>query len=128
MPILNLNVEDANVIVLQEGEYKLRILSAEVKTSKASNEYINLRCDVPAEPQAQDIYHTLMLPKGDDAKKDNSAKHRIKLFLKAFGLPTDNAEMDLDTFVGAEGFALLQEEEVDGGGTRNTIKKFLVSN
>lgn len=127
MTLLNLNVDDAEIKTLSEGEYTLRLLNAEVKTSQKGNAYLNLRFDVPAEPSAQDIYHIMMLPTGaeGDEKNDNRKKVNIKRWKQAFDIVGE--EIDLEAIVGYEGVALLKEEEDEEFGIRNIVKKFMVS-
>lgn len=127
MTLLNLNVDDAEIKTLSEGEYTLRLLNAEVKTSQKGNAYLNLHFDVPSEPSAQDIYHIMMLPTGaeGDEKNDNRKKVNIKRWKQAFDIVGE--EIDLEAIVGYEGVALLKEEEDEEFGIRNIVKKFMVS-
>ena len=52
---------------LPEGsEVELRIVSAEMKNSKAGDPMLALRLDIPQEPLSKDINHFIMLPTNSD--------------------------------------------------------------
>lgn len=108
-----------------EGEYQLRVLSAEVKTSKnTGGDFIQVKMDIPSEPKSKDVTHVMMLPtQKDDAKQKNSRLAAIQNFLKACGY--DNVD-NINEVVGATPWAILGEEESEGFGKQNRVKKFVL--
>ncbi len=110
-----------------EGEYKLRVLSAEVrqqKPEKGSGSFIQVKMDIPDAPKAKGVTHVMMLPtEQDDAKQKNSRLSNIQKFLKACGYDNVN---NIDEVVGAAPWAILAEEESPGFGMQNRVKQFVV--
>jgi hypothetical protein len=133
MSILNLNVQDAKpVTLLEDGEYELRIIHAETKTSKSGNEYVNLRMEALDNPTADDVYHMMMLPSQDESKfkdKDDMVKQnnkRLNAFIefgKAFNV--DPANLDLESLHGEVGRALIGSKSDPEYGEKNVVKRFL---
>jgi len=70
---------------VKEGEYQLRVLDAQSKTSsKTGGDYISVKLEIVGEPEAKDINHVMMMPTpNDDVKKRNSRLSAIANFLKA---------------------------------------------
>jgi hypothetical protein len=121
--ILDLNVDDAvELQVLPEDEYELRIISGEIKISQAGNKYLALRFEVLDQEFADDIYHNVTLPSGEDKKTDNKRLLSIKSFYNAFGI---SGQVDLSSLPGLTGRALLVIEEDQTYGERNKVKRFL---
>lgn len=127
MSFIDINLNDVkDVTTVPEGEYKLACLSAEVKTSQSGNDYINLRFSVVDEPDAQDVYHIIMLPNQQDDEKGKTNKLRaIKRLFEACNVPTASP-INLDTLVGQTCWATLVEEE-DSYGKKNRIRRFTKS-
>jgi hypothetical protein len=129
--ILNLNVDEAiDLIVMDDNtEAQLRIESAEIKHSqKDGSPYLNLRCSIPSEVTANDIYHIMMLPKDHEKtqnpKKFNMDLKRFKDLYSATGTP--NGQVDIRELVGKEFYAILGVQEDDQYGKRNTIKRIVI--
>jgi len=125
-----LDVDTANVPEfksLPEGsEVELRIVSAEMKNSKAGDPMLALRLDIPQEPLSKDINHFIMLPtNGDDEKRSAQKLNRLKEFKACFGLPA-NGPVSKDDMEGAKGWAILGEEESQEYGKQNRVKRFIV--
>jgi len=111
---------------VEPGEYQLRVLRTETKTSqKSGGEYLNVQFEIVDNPEAKDIYKIFMYPTSqDDKKKANSRKTAILNFITACGEePTPN--FDLSVLDGATCFAILGEEDDPEYGLRNTVRKFL---
>jgi len=111
----------------QPGEYKLRILSAELKkSSNTGNDYLALRFEVADDPVAKDIYHVMMLPAPDDTpKKRNSRTMAIKTLCASCGVDP-SVVTDPNELVGLECWAILVEEADPEYGTQNRIRSFAI--
>lgn len=112
--------------VMAPGEYNLRILRAETKTSKnTGGDYLNVQMEIVDEPEADDIYHIMMLPtSNDDIKKANKRKLALLNFFKAFGI-NPSAGMNVAELEGQTGWAILDIEDDPEFGQRNRVKKFV---
>lgn len=110
-----------------EGEYRLRVLEAEIKTQKpekGSGTYLQLKLEIPDNSKAKDITHVMMLPTDqDDMKKKNNRLSAIQNFLIACGY--ENVD-NVNELVGATPWAILTEEESEGFGKQNRVKKFVI--
>jgi len=108
------------------GEYNLRVLRAEIKTSKnTGGDYLNLQMEIVNEPEADNIYHIMMLPtSNDDIKKANKRKLALLAFFKAFGVDATSG-MNVDILEGQTGWAILDIEDDPEFGQRNRVKKFV---
>lgn len=112
---------------VSEGEYEALIVDAGEHTGKTSGKTsIRVVLDLPGEANAETIYHYLSLPTGDDDEKTRNRKlRRIKEFLNAFGLSSDE---DYSDWVGRKAWALVGvEEDQQTGQPRNIIKRFLAN-
>ncbi len=129
--ILNVDVNEAtDPTLLPDAEYELSIISAEVKTSQKGNEYLNLRMNAPAEPMAEDVYHILMLPTGDqDPKQANRYRLAFRDFYSAAGIPTEQTlGLDIQVLVGLQTWALIGTEQSDPSyPAKNVVKRFITS-
>jgi hypothetical protein len=112
---------------LPEGEYEVRLLSAEVKNSKKGDPMIEAKFDVPSEGLSDDIYHYIMLPTGsDDEKKKIRKLQNLRDFKAALRMPP-TGQVDLEQFAGEKSWALLTEETNEQTGKMNNrIKRFIV--
>lgn len=108
-----------------EGEYQLRIMSAERK-QKDKGPFIMLKLQIMGDdPFLKDITHIMMLPQNDDeVKTKNNRKLSLKRFMEAFDLDV-KSRIDLDTWVGQTGWAFLVEETSDEYGTNNRIRRVI---
>jgi hypothetical protein len=115
--------------VLPEGEYELRILACEVKTSQAGNPMVSLSLDCPAEPNSKGIHHTIMLPTdADDEKKRNGRLRSLKGFCEAFGINTVGGITLDDSVVGNTGWAIIAIESSPEYGDQNRVRRFVTGN
>lgn len=115
--------------VLSDGEYKLRVLDAEVRQAKeGTNKYINFRLEAEDEPNADDIYHMVMLPDPVNQTPKTNKKRQIALreALAAMNAPLSGS-LDLEALVGTTVYAILTtEDDQRAGGKRNRVKKFVL--
>ncbi len=78
------------------------------------------------EPIYKDINKVFMLPtENDRPKQANNRKLAIKNFCEAFGITLDPTREVADYMIGAEGWAILREEDDPEFGTKNEIKAFV---
>jgi len=127
MGILDLHLDDVpDLSAVPEGEYRLRVEQAEVRTSQnTGGDYIYLSFGIVDEPDSFNVSHVLMLPTDkDDDKTRSSRLRRIKQFVEAVGL--DPAQpFEVEDLIGLECFAILREEEDEEYGVRNRIRRFV---
>lgn len=119
------NVPEA--VAVPEGEYEGVIVDAGEHVGKTSGKTsIRVVLDLPGEANADTIYHYLSLPTMDDDEKTRNRKlRRIKDFLAAFGLTSND---DYADWVGRKAWMLVGVEEDDQTGLpRNTIKRFITT-
>lgn len=125
---LDINFEDTyEPTVKAPGEYLLRCLKAEIRTSKnTGGEYVNLQLEIADDPEAKDIFHIMMLPTAnDDKKKANNRKMGLLNAFKAFGVdPTGG--ISLSALEGQTGWAILDIEDDPEYGQKNRVKRFIV--
>jgi hypothetical protein len=125
--ILDIGTEDVPEITsVPQGEYELKILSAETKDSKKGDPMIALYMEVLGEATADNLNHYIMLPTdGDDEKTRVRKLNRLKEFKSCFHLPSSGPIASED-MVGATGWAILGEEESQEFGKQNRVKRFIV--
>lgn len=111
---------------MREGEYQLRVLDAQVKTSsKTGGDYIMARLEIVGEPEAKDISHVMMLPgTNDDVKRKNSRLSAIQNFLKACGLNPATTS-NVQEVIGCTCWAIISEEADPEYGQQNRVRKFV---
>jgi hypothetical protein len=109
------------------GEYQIRVIDAALKKStNTGGMYLQLKFDIPSKPKSRDVQHVMMLPtNNDDEKKANSRKLAIRSFLQAFGISTVGGNLPISDMIGAQGWAILTEEETSEYGVQNRVKKFV---
>lgn len=112
---------------VKEGEYQLRVLDAQTKTSsKTGGDYISVKLEIVGEPEAKDINHVMMMPtSNDDVKKRNSRLSAIANFLKACGLDPATTS-NVNEVIGCSCWAILAEEADPEYGMQNRVKRFVV--
>lgn len=112
---------------VKEGEYQLRVLDAQSKTSsKTGGDYISVKLEIVGEPEAKDINHVMMMPtSNDDVKKRNSRLSAIANFLKACGLDPATTS-NVNEVIGCSCWAILAEEADPEYGMQNRVKRFVV--
>ncbi|OQB08793.1 MAG: hypothetical protein BWY21_01089 [Parcubacteria group bacterium ADurb.Bin216] len=111
---------------VKEGEYQLRVLDAQSKTSsKTGGDYISVKLEIVGEPEAKDINHVMMMPtSNDDVKKRNSRLSAIANFLKACGLDPATTS-NVNEVIGCSCWAILAEEADPEYGMQNRVRKFV---
>lgn len=111
---------------VKEGEYQLRVLDAQTKTSsKTGGDYISVKLEIVGEPEAKDINHVMMMPtSNDDVKKRNSRLSAIANFLKACGLDPATTS-NVNEVIGCSCWAILAEEADPEYGMQNRVRKFV---
>lgn len=112
---------------VKEGEYQLRVLDAQSKTSsKTGGDYISVKLEIVGEPEAKDINHVMMMPtSNDDVKKRNSRLSAIANFLKACGLDPASTS-NVNEVIGCSCWAILAEEADPEYGMQNRVRRFVV--
>lgn len=112
---------------VKEGEYQLRVLDAQSKTSsKTGGDYISIKLEIVGEPEAKDINHVMMMPtSNDDVKKRNGRLSAIANFLKACGLDPATTS-NVNEVIGCSCWAILAEEADPEYGMQNRVKRFVV--
>lgn len=116
------NVPDLQA--LEEGEYELRIMSAEDYVGKTSGKAsVRVVLEVIGQPDAEMIFHYISLPNAnDDERAKNSKLRRAKAFLSFFDIPQ---EADYPEWVGKTCWALLSVEPDQNGVDRNSIRRLI---
>lgn len=126
---LNMDVNDAQEYkAVAEGEYQLRVMAAEIKTSKKTGgDYIGVKCQIMGDdPFTKDINHTLMIPTAqDDVKQANNRKLAIRNFMQAFDVEVTGTITPED-WVGKTGWVVLVEEHTEGFGDQNKIRRVII--
>lgn len=123
MSVLNLNLQARqDVPKLERGEYELRIVSvdtilAEDKTKDDPDfkaRRINVRCESVENAMADDVYHSLWLPRASDTEKSKNKKMNvIANFIEAIDLDSDVSEIDTTEWIGC---TFIGQVEVDTQG------------
>jgi len=127
MSFLDMNFDDVVEprAVAPDKEYKLRITEVREGTDKNGNGYILPIMEVLDEVGAKNITYFLGFPREDmDAKQLNAAKYKIKKFCEAFNVDPNS---EFQSWVGAEGWAILGLDETDEWGEQNFIRRFVKS-
>jgi hypothetical protein len=113
---------------VEEGEYQLRVTSAQIPEGK---DYMLLRFEVVGDPYAKEISDFFRLPGGGKTEKEeNRNRGKLLKFFSAFDLdPTGNYQVDApapEGFIGLEGYAMVSAavDKNDGYGPQNKISKY----
>jgi len=129
MGFLDIDYSDAvELKVFSAGsEVNLRIIDADVKTSEnTGGDYLRVDFEPIGEDMYKDIMHIFMLPTPNDRPKQaNNRKLAIKKFCEAFKITLDPSREVDEYMVGAEGWAIVREEDDAEFGTKNRIKEFI---
>jgi len=126
---LDIDTSDAvEPTAVEDGEYKIRITGLRKKDGKIicldsnGNKYFMINFDIPSEPSSKGFSKFFGLPSEDlDAKKNNSNKWELECFKKAFNL----TEINFNSMIGREGYAILTRTESQEYGAQNNVKKFI---
>tara|TARA_Y100000593_G_scaffold82293_1_gene154508 strand:- start:2599 stop:2991 length:393 start_codon:yes stop_codon:yes gene_type:complete len=127
MSLLQYNLDNVKELAtVPEGEYEVRVVAAEMKTSaKTGGQYLNIRLELPSESDSKGITHILMLPADDDDdKRKNSRLRGLKTFYEAFSIDYANG-VETEDLVGANGWALVVEEDGGEYGIQNRVRRFV---
>jgi len=125
MALVDVNVNDAvELKVMEAGEYQLRCMGAEVKTSQNGNDYLNLRFEIPDATGAEDIFHIMMFPDGGDARRDNKRKLALIAACQAMDVEYSSG-INTDDFLGKSCWAILTIESDAEYGDKNRIRSFV---
>jgi hypothetical protein len=111
-----------------EGEYQLRITSAQIPEGK---DYLLIRYEIIGEPYAKEVSDFFRLPGGGkDDKEENRNRGKLLKFFSAFDIdPAGHYQVDQqepDGFVGREGYAMLSSpvDKGDQYGPQNRISRY----
>jgi len=124
---LSVNLKDAKELSLAEnGEYRLRIMAAEILKSQKGNFYINCRAAIPSRPATEQLYFPLFFPPedADEFQKERSDSD-LKKFAKAFGYNNPQGIFP-NELIGLEGFAILGTDTFEGR-SKNVVERFVSS-
>lgn len=127
MSMLDMNLNDAQepTVVPAGEEYKIRILTVKVDNDKNNQPYMLPTFEVPDVAASKSFTKFLRIPNESlDAKKMNSAKWQIKLFLECFGMDPGRP-FNPEELTGLTGWAILGIEEDEEYGDKNYVKKFI---
>jgi len=121
-----LDLSDAQELTTKPdgSEVVVRIINAEMKKSKAGENWVQVRLDIPDEPFTKDIYTGLFFPQGQDAKKDNIRKLALKRFGECFNIDFSQGQ-NLEDWKGLTAWAILSEKDDGQYGTKNEVKKWI---
>jgi len=128
--ILDINLDDVpDLTIVDTDEYELSLCGVEIKTSKKGEPYINAVFDIMGEPNAQKIYHIVMLP-SDSCDEDTliRRKRQMKKFYTALGIPLSGQEVDLEDYIGTtvSAFVGVQEGDSEYPESKNNIRRFIL--
>ena len=104
--------EEKSFEVLPVGDYRVRIASAEEKTSKAGNPMVELKFDVSGKNSKLFFYIVIDQSSADKIKQTNQ---RLGEFYECFGIPMGN--LDPRTWVGKVGACRVKHEDYNGEKT-----------
>lgn len=111
---------------VEEGEYKVRIITAKMDSDKG---YLLIRLELVDEPFAKEVSVMLNLPgSGRNAKEENRNTLKLVSFYECFGLDIRGQYVPEETeptgFVNREGWVLLTGPVDDGKGygEQNRVK------
>lgn len=109
-----------------QGEYQVRVVSCEVKTSKnTGGDFLQAQLEIIGEPLTKNINHVMMFPtNSDDAKKQNNRKLAIRNFLQACGIDTSKG-FNPSELEGCTAWAILAEEDDPEYGKQNRVRKWV---
>ena len=120
MSFVNVSLSDAKEPkAVPEGEYDLRIISAEDKESKKGNPMTEVKIAIEGE-DAYPIRHFITYP--DGGEHDGMKLLEIKRFLECFGIAYDDDGFDTEDLPGATGRSLVVQEEGDNGVIYNRLR------
>lgn len=128
--LLDIDTSDAHEpSAVDDGEYKIRITGqrksqegAVVRTSQKGNSFFIITFDLPEEPLSKGLSQIFSVPTEDmEPKRVNAVKWQLECFKRAFNL----SEINFDSMIGKEGYALLRKTFSEEYGEQNEVKKFI---
>ena len=135
--VLDLNLENVQEpTIVPEGTYKVRLTSGAIRTSKKGGKYISASFEIVNHDEpTQPVFHTMMLPDGEEVAKDERRKLDIKRFCDAFELSynietgeTDsNGTTKILDWKGNEAWAVMKVSHEEDYGDRNEIRRFIAT-
>ena len=113
---------------LKDGsEVILRIIDVRLDKRDDDSEYYTVRMEVPSEPYSKEITDWLNVPSRNlDAKRLNTAQHKMKSFMLCFSIDTGKLTDPLEDWPGQEGWAILNLTKSDQYGEQNRIAKYII--
>lgn len=113
---------------VEEGEYEVRITSANVNVEKG---FIAVRLEIIDDPYAKEISTFINLPgSGRTEKEENRNRGRRLNFLSCFDIDPSSSlnpgAQEPEGYVGREGYVMLSapKDKDDGYGPQNNVKRF----
>lgn len=119
------------LIVAEEGEYRVQVTDAEISTSdKTGGQYILLRLEIPSIPNSKDFTDVIMFPTESDTEKQRIRRlNRLRDTLHALDYnergPDGRTHLDPELIVGSQGWAYLTIEESADYGHQNRVRKWI---
>jgi len=115
--------------VVPDGEYMIRITGFRkdsegniVRTSDKGNQYFIVTFDIPQEEMSKGLSKVFSVPTSDmEAKRQNAIKWDLECFKRAFNL----IDINFNSMIGKEGYALLKVTNSAEYGEQNEIRKFI---
>ncbi len=99
---------------VEEGQYPLVIAYVEEKESKAGSPMIVVGHEIEGEPNADMVYHYIVLPTEEDEPKTRNFKLlNLKRYLTLAGIPFDDSGFDTDELLGTQFEGYLAKEEIE---------------
>ncbi len=107
------------------GEYKIKIVSAEISIDKNRHPYFLPRFEVIGKPYSKDFTKFHGLPHDDLTEKDlNATRNSLDKFKKCFGL--SEGKLSLPGMIGLEGWAILGAKDDPEWGEQNFVRKYVL--
>ena len=116
MPFITTPMSDAKEDrPVAEGEYDLRIQSAELEVSKGGNDMVHVLLLVEGVDGASPIHHYLVLPKQDDPNRQLMLRNN-KRFLVKFEIPFQGDGFNNEDFPGSVAKVLVKQRTMPESG------------
>lgn len=113
---------------VEEGEYQVRITSANVNSDKG---FIQVRMEIVGDPYAKEVSAFINLPgSGRTEKEENNNRRRRLNFMSCFDMDPSGqyrpSAHEPEGYVGREGYVMISapRDKDDGYGPQNSIKRF----
>lgn len=130
MPFIEAAIADAREAeAVPEGPYDLRVISAEMETSKKGNTMmvVGIAIESSEYPNAAPMRDWIIIPGGDMEYKELHLR-KLARFLTCFSIPHEDTGFDTDDVVGATAEqVLLTQETVEKDGDGNPVTPYQVN-